>query len=68
MNAYSDLDKLNLPDGFEISIFAKDLDSPRQITQTNDGYIIVGSKKGDKIYALDDQDLDGYAEEKNFSC
>ena len=64
MNAYSDLDKLNLPDGFEISIFAKDLDSPRQITQTNDGYVIVGSKKGDKIYALDDQDLDGYAEKR----
>ena len=64
MNAYSDLDKLNLPDGFEISIFAKDLDSPRQITQTNDGYVIVGSKKGDKIYALYDQDLDGYAEKR----
>ena len=64
INAYSDLDKLNLPVGFEISIFAKDLDSPRQITQTHDGYVIVGSKKGDKIYALHDQDLDGYAEKK----
>ena len=64
MNAYSDLDKLNLPVGFEISIFAKDLDSPRQITQTDEGYVIVGSKKGDKIYALHDQDLDGYAEKR----
>ena len=64
INANSDLDKLNLPSGFEISIFADNLDSPRQISETDDGYIIAGSKKGDKIYALYDQDLDGYAEKR----
>ena len=60
----SDLDSLILPTGFEISIFADDLNTPRQISETDDGYIIVGSKKGDKIYALYDQDLDGYAEKR----
>ena len=64
INANSDLDKLTLPSGFEISIFADNLDSPRQISETDDGYIIAGSKKGDKIYALYDQDLDGYAEKR----
>ena len=56
--------KLNLPDGFQISIFADKLESPRQITETKEGYVIVGSKKGDKIFALFDDDHDGYAETK----
>ncbi len=56
-------DELILPEGFEISIYAKDLDSPRQITETSDGVIIVGSKKGNEIIAVVDNDKDGYAEE-----
>ena len=61
----SDLvDKLNIPSGFKISIFADELESPRQITETKSGFIIVGSKNGDKIFALFDGDRDGYAEMK----
>ena len=61
----SDLvDKLNIPSGFKISIFADGLESPRQITETKSGFIIVGSKNGDKIFALFDGDSDGYAEIK----
>ncbi len=63
-NANSDIDKLNLPNGFEIAIFAEGLDSPRQLAETDEGYVIAGSKKGNKIYALYDQDLDGYAEKR----
>ena len=58
------LNYLTLPEGFEISIFAEGLNSPRQISETEAGYVIVGSKKGDKIYALHDNNLDGYAEKK----
>ncbi len=57
-------EKLILPEGFEISIYAKDLDSPRQLTETSAGVIIVGSKKGNEIIALFDSDEDGFAEEK----
>ena len=64
INANSYLNKLNLPSGFEIEIFADELISPRQISETEDGYVIVGSKTGDKIFALYDSDLDGYAEKK----
>ena len=32
------------------------------------GYVIAGSKKGDKIYALYDADLDGYAEKRYSYC
>ena len=62
INADSNLTKLSLPKGFEISIFADGLESPRQITETQSGFIIVGSKNGDKIFALFDGDRDGYAE------
>ena len=58
------LKELNLPKGFMISIYADDLDSPRQITETNGGNIIVGSKNGDKLVAIVDEDKDGYAEKK----
>ena len=53
-HASSILDNLNVPNGFEITIFADDLNTPRQITETESGYVIVGSKKGDKIFALYD--------------
>ncbi len=58
------IDDLSLPDNFKISVFADGLDSPRQITETNNGYIIVGSKKGDKIYALKDKNNNGYSDTK----
>ncbi len=64
VNANSDLDKLNIPNGFHISIFADNLESPRQIAETDNGYVIVGSKKGNEIYAFYDKDLDGYAEKR----
>lgn len=64
-SAISDLtNKLIVPEGFKISIYADGLESPRQITETNDGYIIVGSKNGKNVFALQDLDGDGYAENK----
>ena len=57
-----DIDNLNLPENFKISVFADGLDSPRQITETESGYIIVGSKKGEKIYAIKDRNSNGSAE------
>jgi glucose/arabinose dehydrogenase len=55
---------LNVPEGFEISIFANNLESPRQIAETNNGFVIVGSKNGKNIFALFDSDKDGEAETK----
>ena len=63
INSYSSLiEELTVPEGFEISIFASDLDSPRQLTETKDGAIIVGSKKGTKVLAIVDKDKDGIFE------
>ncbi|MAU57821.1 MAG: sorbosone dehydrogenase [Rhodobiaceae bacterium] len=60
----TNIDSLNVPEGFEISIFAKNLESPRQIAETNNGFVIVGSKNGKNIFALFDSDKDGEAETK----
>ena len=53
------IETLIVPENFEISILTKDLDSPRQITETKDGAIIVGSKKGTEVIAFVDEDNDG---------
>ena len=52
INSQSNIDKLNLPDGFEINILVDGLDSPRQITETDNGHIIVGSKNGSTVTAF----------------
>ena len=49
---------MNSLHNFEISIIASDIESPRQITETEDGHLIVGSKSGDKVIALIDKDKD----------
>ena len=41
------IEKLKVPVGFKISLYADEVISPRQITETNSGFIVVGSKSGD---------------------
>jgi len=63
INICSDIqNELVVPEGFQISIFASNLDSPRQITETKSGAIVVGSKKGSEIIALLDENDDGIFE------
>ena len=64
INADLNLKKLSLPEGFQVDIFADQIESPRQITETKNGFIIVGSKNGKNIYAFHDNDYDGVAETK----
>tara|TARA_B100000676_G_scaffold67411_1_gene67479 strand:- start:2939 stop:4072 length:1134 start_codon:yes stop_codon:yes gene_type:complete len=47
-----EINNLNLPEGFEINIFANNLDTPRQIAETDNGHILVGSKSGSEVIAL----------------
>ena len=52
-NLLSDISqKLIVPENFEISVFAENLNTPRQITETSNGHIIVGSKQGNEIIAI----------------
>ena len=57
------IDSLKLPNDFRIDIFAEKLNSPRQIAETKNGHIIVGSKKGSDIIALVDTNKSGTYEQ-----
>ena len=58
-----DLKKLVLEPGFQISIFADNLSSPRQIAEGKNGTIFVGERTG-QIIALVDSDKNGEADYK----
>ena len=57
------LDDLILEPGFSISIFAENLDSPRQMVEGKNGTIFVGERNG-KILALRDLDSNGQVDSK----
>ncbi len=64
ISALSKVDQLQLPAGFVIDIVAESIESPRQMAETKNGHVVVGSKKGDKVIALIDNDNDGFFERK----
>lgn len=58
------LDKLKLPAGFEVSLFATDITGARSMCLSPNNTLFVGSKDQDKVYALRDEDGDFVAEKK----
>jgi len=63
-NAPADLplDKIELPPGFHIEIYAQDVDNARQMTRGDGGTVFVGSRRAGKVWALTDADGDQRAE------
>ncbi|HZX73996.1 MAG TPA: sorbosone dehydrogenase family protein [Cyclobacteriaceae bacterium] len=57
------LEKIKLPDGFSISVFAE-VESAREMTISPSGTIYVGSRQGGKVYAVKDTDGDKVADKK----
>lgn len=57
-------DKLNItvPIGFEISVFAKDLQSPRMMAFNKNGDLFVSSSSANHVVMLSDVNKDGVAE------
>jgi glucose/arabinose dehydrogenase len=53
---------IELPEGFEISIFAGDVPNARSMARGEKGTIFVGTRRAGNIYAVVDQDRDGKAE------
>jgi len=51
------LDKLVMPAGFHIEVYAK-VENPRQMAQGDDGVIYVGSMRPGKVYAVRDTNGD----------
>jgi glucose/arabinose dehydrogenase len=54
----AEVNHLVVPIEFKASLFANNLEAPRQIAEGKKGYIFVGSKKG-IVYALKDNDKNG---------
>ena len=57
------LDAIELPDGFEIDVFAR-VNNARSLVLTENGTLFVSNRGGDKVYAVRDTDGDGKADEK----
>ncbi len=55
------LDKIILPQGFIISIYAE-VDKARSMTLSPNGTLFVGNKDGKKVYAVVDENKDGIAD------
>lgn len=51
------LDRLTMPDGFSISVFAE-VDNARQMARSDDGVLYVGSRRAGKLHAVIDDDGD----------
>lgn len=58
------LSDLKIDPGLSITIYASDIDSPRQLAATKDGRIYVGSRNSGKIFAIRDTDQNGVVDEK----
>ncbi len=57
------LERIKLPPGFEISLFAGGVEEARSLALGTQGTVFVGTMRAGKVYALVDQDGDGVADE-----
>lgn len=56
------LDKLKLPPGFSIEIYADGVENARQMVRGDEGTLFVGSRKAGKLWAVTDTDGDQTAD------
>ena len=57
------LEKLTLPEGFDISVYADDVTNARQMALGANGVVFVGSRRAGLLHALVDKDGDGVSDE-----
>ena len=58
------LDKIKLPEGFNIEVFASGIKDARSLAIGKNGVVFVGNRREDKVYAVVDTDNDFKAEKK----
>lgn len=54
--------ELNLPEGFEIKVYARGVDGARSMAMGQDGTLFVGTRNENTVYAIQDEDGDNIAE------
>ena len=52
------LERLNLPEGFKIDLFAEGVDNARSMAMGDNGTLFVGTRRANKLYAITDTDGD----------
>ncbi len=62
-NLPEQLNRIILPAGFEIHLYAEGVESARQLALGEHGTVFVGSRKGGKVHAVVDTDGDNFAEQ-----
>lgn len=64
-DSYIQLETIKLPPGFEIEVWAEDVDNARSLAMNADGStVFVGNRQGKNVYALKDTNGDGKADKK----
>lgn len=53
------LERLTMPPGFDITVYADDVPSAREMALGDEGTVFVGSMRAGKVYALTDNDDNG---------
>lgn len=56
------LEKIRLPEGFSISLFAADVPNARSLALGAEGTVFVGTRTDGRVFALVDRDRDGKAD------
>lgn len=59
----AELDRIDLPPGFEIDIYADDVPNARSMALGPEGTLFVGSRTAGRVYAVLDQNKDNKADE-----
>lgn len=57
------LDQIELPDGFQIAVFAE-VHNARSLARSQSGIVYAGNRDGDKVYAVQDTDGDHVADKR----
>lgn len=58
------LDKLKLPEGFAIDVWAAEVPNARSMALSETGIVFVGNRQENNVYALVDENADGKADSK----
>ena len=58
------LDTISLPEGFSIEVYAEDVPNARMIVLSETGTLFISTRRAGNVYAVRDEDADGYAETK----
>ncbi len=56
------LERIQLPPGFHISVFARNVPGARSMTLSPKGTLFVGTRRAGRVYAIQDTDQDGKAD------